>query len=499
MRRFLLFLLLLGPLSQLLAIEAAFQHAQYYLPDPIFKGKINPYLEIYWQINPKKIRYNTNKDKKIVARIKTHVTIINDTGHVLKNDLYIYETLPASTVDELAYLNILELKRYFLSPGKYRVTVDLTDLNDTSNVASYSDTFTTSALVAGAFYGDVELMDTFYASQIKTPFLKHGKQFIPLCDNFFDTYRNKLNYYTELYQLGKVSPQDFPLIQSVHLSRKPGGDPMMKYQKLDTINTKDVPFIAGTFDITDLPSGNYYLTFSLGTKQHATLTTKQLFIQRTNKRPAKPEVEEKRAEILDTGMENINVLDLNKTFLKKYDAAQVKAILKMLLPVSTPSEAISINGFLKKPEELYMRYFIYNHFSAIDKENPERAWKAFSDKVREANKLYTNHGKVGYETERGFMYLRYGQPSEVITVLNEKGALPYEIWQYNTLQDMAGHSEANAIILFYKASETDFDYKMLHTTVAGEPHNAGWRSFLYNTTDGGNQMTSRAEQCLGNR
>ena len=500
MRRFLLILLLLAPLSQLFAIEAAFSHAQYYLPDPIFQGKINPYLEIYWQVNPRKVHFSTNKDKKIIARIKTSVTIVNDTGHVLKSDLYVYETVPATNVEQLAYLNILELKRYFLSPGKYRVTVKLTDLNDTTNVANYADTFSTGQLPTGPFYGDIEFVDTAYASQIKTPFLKHGKQFIPLCESFFDTYRWKVNFFTELYQLDKLTTQDYPLVQTAFLSKKPGGDPILQYQKVDTFTTKEVPFVEGSFDISELQSGNYYLNIVLKDKKNNILAAKNIFLQRANKRQPKQEVAEKKKDVMqDTGIEHIKVVDLSKTFLKKYDVAQMKAILKMLLPVSNPSETISINGFLKSPEDMYMRYYVYNHFTALDPENPERAWKEYSNKVKEVNRLFTSHGKVGYETERGFMYLRYGQPSEIITVVNEKGSLPYEVWQYNTLLDQAGRTEANAVILFYKTSETDFDYKVLHTTIAGEPHNAAWRSFLYNTTDGGQEINSRAEQYIGSR
>ncbi len=499
LRRSFFTLLLIFAVSGAYALEAAFSHAVYYLTDPIYEGKINPYIEAYWQVNPAKLHYNTNADKKIIARIKTEVTITNDTGHVVKSDLYIYETKPSDNVSQLQYLNIIELKRYFVAPGKLKLRVKLTDLNDTGNVTVYNDSFVVKPQSNGPFYGGIELLDTSYASDIRTPFRKHGKQNIPLCESFFDTYRDKLNYYTELYQVEKVSNTDMPLVQSVFISKKQGEGVYGSLMKIDTIVNKESTYFSGSFDISNLPSGNYYLNISLGNKLHQTVTSTSLFFQRMNTKPVTKEVIAQRAAAIDTSLEVVNVLDLNKTFLKKYDLPQITAILKMLLPVSDVTSARAIEGFLKKPEELYMRYFIYNYFLAIDKDRPEHAWKEFSGRVKEANRLYTAHGKPGYETERGFMYLRYGAPSEVITSVNESGALPYEIWQYNNLKEMGGKDIANAVILYYKTSQSDIDYRVLHTNIGGELHNSGWRTFLYTNADGGNNMNSRAEQYIGTK
>lgn len=499
LRKLYLTLLILLSFIHVRALEAAFSHAVFYLTDPIYAGKINPYVEAYWQVNPAKLRYNTNADKKIIARILTHVTITNDTGHVVKDDSYIYETRPSDSAAQLQYLSILELKRYFVAPGKLKLKIKLTDLNDTTNSMVYTDSFTVLSQAAGPFYGGIEFLDTFYTSDIRTPFRKHGMQNLPLCESFFDTYRDKLSYYTELYQVDKVNNSDMPLVQSIYISKKKGEGVYGGLMQIDTITKKESTFFRGSFDISNLPSGNYYLNVSLGDKSHNTITSQTLFFQRMNTKPVTAEAIAKKTAALDTSLESINVLDLSKTFLKKYDLPQITAILKMLLPISDLTSTRAIEGFLKKPEDLYMRYFIYNFFVAKDKDRPEHAWKEYSNRVKEANRLYTAHGKAGYETPRGFMYLRYGAPSEIITTINESGALPYEIWQYNTLKEMGGKDAANSVILFYKTSHSDLDFKLLHTNIGGEPHNAGWRSFLYTNADGGNNMNSRAEQYIGNK
>ena len=168
--------------------------------------------------------------------------------------------------------------------------------------------------------------------------------------------------------------------------------------------------------------------------------------------------------------------------------------------MSDPMATQAIQNFLIKPEEMYMRYYIYNYFLNVNPQNPAKAWKEYSEKVLQVNKLFKTHGTQGYETERGFVYLRYGPPTEIIPVENEQGALPYEIWQYNTLTQTNRKEVANAIFLFYKPNQAVDDLLLLHCTVGGEKQNLNWRNQLYldaNSTSNGN---FRAEQYLnGNK
>ncbi len=490
-------LLLAGSPSVALALEATMSHAVFYMPDPIYKGNMNPYVEAYWQVNPKTLHYNTDTAKGIIARIKTDVLIFNDTGGLVKEDHYIYQTVGKARVEDLQALNILELKRYFITRGFTRIELTLTDVNDTNNKCSVTDTFTVPPKTNGPFFGGPELIDTSFAADARTPFRKHGAQYIPLCISFYENYRSSLNYYGEIYQFSNVAGIDYPLTQSVYISKKQNQSPYEKYLRLDTLSDSSRGFFDGSFDISDLPSGNYYLNFSIGDRGHNTLAHRSIFFQRMNTLPPKVSTAAAKAA-RDTMVDNINVLDLEKTFVAKYDNNHLKAILKMLLPVSNPVATRAIQSLLKKPDDLYVRYFIYNHFVGINKAKPEKAWKEYAEKVKEVNKMYGSNGRLGYETERGFMYLRYGPPSENIPVLHENGALPYELWQYNLLTDMTGKHVSNAVVLFYKSSETDFDFRVLHTNIPGELHNIGWRSFLFTNAEGGNP-TSVAEQYIGKK
>ncbi len=231
------------------------------------------------------------------------------------------------------------------------------------------------------------------------------------------------------------------------------------------------------------------------------LDKKTLFIQRFS---TKPKVAIKEPELADSVLSNANdtasfhVLDLTNTFVGKYNASQVRAILKMLLLICDPIEGNNINGFLKKPDELYSKYFIFNFWEKRDKQNPEKAWKAYAERIKEVNKLFTSGARSGYETDRGRIYIQYGKPNDRIIVNNETGALPYEVWQYYSTEKQG----REAVFLFYQPGKSLGGYELLHSTAVGEKRNTNWRALLYNNSIAGSgtfNADSRAEQYIGNK
>lgn len=491
------FLLLLFYL-QATAIEAVVSHSVFYLPGSGPATQLLPTIDVCWQINPRTLHYTTTPEKKIIARIKTDVVFMNESG-VIKEDHFILETVPRSSVEELGKHSIIDLRHYSVIPGNIKMRVTLTDVKDSLHHFVFNDSFLIAPTPSKPFYSDLQLLDTTLPSAAQTVFIKNGQQQVPACTNFIDDSKVKLHYYTELYKTNTIPKEDQPLIQRVTITKKEDDPPAKSYLNADTIKPQDKITVSGTLNIQYLQSGNYYLCARVEDKHHNIVASQSFFFQRLNTRPIPEDTILKNDPMADTGVEHVNYLNLNKTFVAKYTLAEIRAILKMLLPVSDATGTSAINGFLKKPDEMYMRYYVYNYFVSINKKDPAQAWKEYTVKVKEVNKLFTAHATAGYETDRGFIYLRYGTPTETVTVENEPGALPYEIWQYNNLTDMNRKELANAVFLFYRQNQMSSDYRLLHSTVTGEVQNPDWRSFLYNGVQGGNNMNSRAEQYIGNR
>jgi GWxTD domain-containing protein len=465
------------------AIEAVSSYTVFYKPDE--KKDFNPYIEVYWQIDPNSLHFIKDHNKW-VSKIITYVTIRNADGAIVKEDKYVLQTKPADSLDILNQ-SIIELQRYQLPTGKYKLGISLQEQLVPENSYTYSDSFAIEPAIDKPFYSGIELADTAYNSGKENTFSKNNITLIPYCNNFYNDNKVFLHCYTELYNSEHEEKNTYPLVQTITISKKPFENAINKLRITDTIKTATVVQVLRHFNITTLPSGNYYLNFKLENKNAEVVTTASLFFQRSNLHPATLEIDPK-----DTGLVPVELIDLEHAFVSKYNVPQLKAIIKMLLPIATPLEKATIENFLKKPDATYMRYFVYNFWKNRNDKDPSREWDKYTDRVREVNKLFGEGIAPAYESDRGYIYLKYGKPDERIIALNESGSLPYELWQYNA----PGKESRQGIFLFYQPGNMLNDFRLLHSTVKGEVRNTNWRDVLY-IKAGGNPQ-SRAEQYLGN-
>ena len=96
--------------------------------------------------------------------------------------------------------------------------------------------------------------------------------------------------------------------------------------------------------------------------------------------------------------------------------------------------------------------------------------------ARAVDQTFRSGFRKGIETDRGYIYLKYGQPNDVIKEYNEPDAFPYEIWSYNGLKVKG---QTNVKFLFYNPSKASQDFLLLHSTCYGETQNPRWEIELY--------------------
>ena len=98
------------------------------------------------------------------------------------------------------------------------------------------------------------------------------------------------------------------------------------------------------------------------------------------------------------------------------------------------------------------------------------------DVAKAVDKTYYSTVGYGFQTDRGYIFLKYGKPTNVLTVDDELDAPPYEIWFYNNLPVT---SQTNVRFLFYNPSLAHNDFQLLHSTCLGEKSNLRWEVELY--------------------
>ncbi|MCX7985132.1 MAG: GWxTD domain-containing protein [Bacteroidetes bacterium] len=95
----------------------------------------------------------------------------------------------------------------------------------------------------------------------------------------------------------------------------------------------------------------------------------------------------------------------------------------------------------------------------------------YMDRVSIANQRYRQFGKEGWRTDRGRVYILYGEPSDVERQPMGDNTKPYEVWQYD-------HIEGGVKFIFVDRSGYG-EYILVHSTKRGEIQNESWEQYLH--------------------
>ena len=86
----------------------------------------------------------------------------------------------------------------------------------------------------------------------------------------------------------------------------------------------------------------------------------------------------------------------------------------------------------------------------------------YMNRIRYSNKNFKVFKKDGWQTDRGRVYILYGEPTYIERNPSTEGYKPYEIWQYDDIQGG---------IIFVLADLSGFnEYILLHSSAIGEIH-----------------------------
>jgi GWxTD domain-containing protein len=156
--------------------------------------------------------------------------------------------------------------------------------------------------------------------------------------------------------------------------------------------------------------------------------------------------------------------------------------------MQVPDDDVAIlNDMLKNKDMAAQRLYLFKYWAKKSATLPEQAHDEYMMTARNVDRIYGNGMGFGFDTDRGRLFLKYGRPTDVITVENETDAPPYEIWVYDRIEK---NQQTNVKFIFYNPSLIANGYRLLHSTCRGEVQNPRWKSDLYrnapdNTKTGG--------------
>jgi GWxTD domain-containing protein len=360
-------------------------------------------------------------------------------------------------------VDFVDIKRYALSPGDYLLQVEVTDAQDTSRSRRYYTELPIEAPASTLQQSDIQLLASVAPGTDGDPLVKGGVRMEPLPYNFYGRGANTLAFYHEVY--GSDAAIGVPFVVSFRVQKLENGQPkdmLLAHKRQDP--TPRNPILK-QLDISTLPSGNYQLVVEVRDRERELISSREVRFQRSNPALDVAKVEEALASV-----------DMEQVFVGKLSAEELEYSIRAIAAIVPPQDAEAINIMLAEENLNAQRMYLYSFWLREDRVRPEQMYEDYMEVARAVDQMYQSGFRHGFETDRGYIYLKYGQPDDMIRNEAEPSAPPYEIWSYNTVERT---NQNNVRFIFYNPSLAADDFILLHSDVIGERQNPQWQMELY--------------------
>lgn len=455
----LIFFFLIG--SQFSAIGAAnqkltalFSHAQF------FSKEQGPYFETYLNILGSTVSFvKTDQGKQ--GSIEVSIAFLqNDTIRSFKK----YNLLSPVVGDTGATPNFIDVQRFALAKGEYKLELKVKDNNSVNPGFSYEELINIDLDTKTCAVSGIQLLDRYTKSEQASVITKGQYEMVPMVSNFFHKDLNDLKFYTEFYNLQNVCGDGSPVVVNAYIENFENGIKVpgfFRFFRKDASST--IPLLS-SFPLKDLPTGNYNLVVEARNKENELLADRKIFFQRAN-----PNVLLK--------MEDLIPGDIANTFVEKIKSRDsLVDYLRSLRPISSQTEIQFVVNLLKNGDELAMRRFFLGFWQQRDMANPELKWNVYKEHVDYVNKVFKTQTRPGYATDRGRVYLQYGKPDNRYIYDREPSMYPYEIWQFYQLTGKDKTAQRNnRRFIFSNQDLVTNDYLLIHSDAIGEVRDDRWQ------------------------
>ena len=422
-----------------------------------FSAKDSPYIETYLEIYSNSLHLNELDSNHLTTGIDIVQLIKNEKEEIIDFKKYsIYDTLKKETVFE----NIIDLQRFQLPNGNYSIEIQLKDRYTDQDPQIHTEKFNIEFIDHLIQMSDIELLDYYWKTDEELTTSKSGYGMIPLVTDYFSPEFNRLAYYFEIYNAEKYLKEgsSYILLQSIKIRET--GNIAGQFNKLKKVKSSEVTPVLNSFNIENLPTGNYELVIQIRDQSNDLILEKKQLFQRTN-------------GMISIDLDYLNAVEISNNFTKNLPKDSLDEFINCLAPIASPNELMIIDRKLEKMSDSTKRQFFYSFWYNQNNVDPQNAWEDYKLQVKKIEKLFATKVRRGYQTDRGRVYLKYGAPNNIIDRPNEPSAYPYQIWHYHKIGKFN-----NKRFIFYMPDLVTNEYTVLHSDVPGEFFNSKWQKDL---------------------
>tara|TARA_B100000902_G_scaffold251310_1_gene237807 strand:+ start:309 stop:1709 length:1401 start_codon:yes stop_codon:yes gene_type:complete len=426
------------------------QQLESFLSLASFNSDKGPFIETYLGFNANTIKLNRGSNNKFSGKVNIKIDVLyNDSNYY--NDSYIL-TSPYFNDSIGNNLFFIDQQRILLSKnGQYNINITTSDTeNDFIQTHESIVKFDYDTIAIS----DIQLIEDYKIADTNSILTKSGYSLSPFILNFYPSSISKMSFYFEVYNTQLLDNNNYLL--STYIEDFESQEIIKNYYKTFRMKTSFIESKILEFDISSLETGNYNLVCVLRNVNNKLITVKKVFFQRSNNVNLK-----NHSNIQQNNFDNFTRNINNKDSLKLY--------IDVLYPISSSDENSFARNQLEYDNIELMQNYLYDFWKKRNPKNPFLAWKEYYLEVKKVNTAYKNLRKKGYLTDRGRVYLQYGSPNTINSIVDASATYPYEIWHYYKLKN-----QTNKKFVFVNRNKATNEYRLEYSNVDGEVSNAEW-------------------------
>ncbi len=335
--------------------------------------------------------------------------------------------------------------------GNYALVLKVQDKNDSANAVTISDSIEVESFNSEKpVLSDLELAYKIEKTNDKSsPFYKNTYKIVPNPELIFTYLKPTVFYYYEIYGVTKSVSDSLILLTDLVDGN---GEKVFSNKRIITENNNNVAKV-GQISMAKLPTDSYVLQISIADLKgkYAYSTIKKFYF-------INPNVKKK---------ERINFVAAADAEFGGLSETECDKLFREVQYLATKREK-NLYGNLKSVEE--KRRFLADFWRKRDRtpDTPRNEYmQEYFKRLDYVNKRFRTKTKEGYLTDRGRVYLLYGEPDEIDRYPYTLNTKPYELWYYHSI-------EGGVVFVFGDLTGVG-DYVLLHSTKRGELYDSNWR------------------------
>jgi GWxTD domain-containing protein len=411
------------------------------------------YLEFYYSFNQASMKVHTLDTSKVVeGALKIMLEDTVSKQIIVDKEWKVVHPVVDSPDGDGKYL--IGVIGFVVPHSTYKCLISGRDLSDANNKRDYTEIININRFISE----NISISDIQLASRIiqdspnkESIFYKNSMEIYPIPSSVFGENQPVVFYYSELYNLlRKPGSETLKMISSVYNSKG-----KLVFTRSKSISrTHDSRVEVGSVVVNKFPTDTYTLAIALidSASNFGVSSSKKFYVYNPS------------VLITDTVSGQ-----LSGVFASEFGVMSDEELDDIFSKSKYIASSLDIDKYNKINSTESKREFLYNFWKEkdLDINTPENEfYKNYFGRVNLSSQRYGSLGRIGWKSDRGRVFIIYGEPSEIERYPNQVDTKPYEIWYYNEL-------EGGVIFIF--GDLTGFsDYTLLHSTLRGELRDDNW-------------------------